>query len=669
MEQIYVGPTGSGKTTKLQSKYHQLAKKNKTDNCLVILNQAAAVTKWRSEIELDKAGQLNILTYFGFINQELQRYWDLVESKLSGTRQKLEPTFMTVEPTHYLMTSLVKQAREGGSFIDVNATEGQIALQLINNLNYGALNTLQLEQVKDRLTEWGSFQEQEVAYQDAITVMNRFRKICVEERCLDYSLVMELYNQYLLEDDEYYQHFKEDYQYLFVDDLEKTSPAAQDLIANLITEAKESYLTYNPAGGFEKFFGAAPELASDRFMKRAEIIELGQSHIASPQAQEMAQQVANKILAEQDLSYNSFVAQDQIIKEQFRGAMLEEVAQRVEALIESGVEPCNIALIAPQIDKILEFALEKKFKDKSYSLLNLRRDRRILDNSFAEVLIVLTILTNPDWNLDLNFSSLVETFDLILDLDPVRSALLANRVEDYQLPDLNLKAELRERIGFNKAKQYDEFRDWVQEKRDKDFELEYFFREAFGELLAPLLDSISDQSKKEEIILSCRKLMDSIVKFKKSVEGFKEIDSRDIGCKFIEMVLNGTIAAELLFGNSQQTDKVVLATPYTFLSVPDVEQVEHLFLLDLSSELWLLGSGKELSNPYILSRENDGQWGDKIDQNLRKEQLAHYLQGIFNKVTTKLYLADSDLSSRGWEQDGRLGEWLVEDKLEVSNNG
>lgn len=662
-----MGPTGSGKTTKLEDKFHQIARENKTDNCLVLLNQGSAVSKWRSEIELKQAGKLNIMTYFGLINQEVKRFWDLIEENLEGVRQKLEPTFMTVEPTHYLMTSLVKQAREKGSFIEVNATEQQIALQLINNLNYAALNTLDLEEVKERLANWALVEEQEMSYQNAFTIMKRFRNICLERRCLDYSLVIELYNKFLLNNKEYNQFLKKNYNYLIVDDLEKSSPAAQDLIAKLLENVQESYLAYNPAGGFEKFFGAAPELAADRFIQGGEVIELKDSHTASVEAQEMSEAVADKILDGSQLSYNQFIAHEQIIHEKFRGEMLTKVVEQVKELIADGVKAENIALIAPQIDKILEFILERELDDEDYSVFNLRRERRLLDNSFAEVLVVLTILTNPNWNLELNFSSLIETFDLILDLDPVRAALVAEEVEGYELPDLEANPHLRERIGFDKANQYDTFREWIKDKQEQEFELEYFFREAFGELLAPLLDSISDEAEKEEIILSCRKIMDSIVKFKRAVKEFKAIDQRAIGSKFIEMVLDGTLAAELLFGTESREDKVVLATPYTFLSLPDVEEVEHLFLLDLSSELWLLGSGKELSNPYVLSRANSGEWGDRIDQHLRREQLADYLQGIFNKTTEKLYLADSDLSSRGWEQEGQLGEWLAEDRVEEVN--
>ena len=665
MTKIYKGPTGSGKTTKLQAKFHQTALENKTDDCLVLLNQGTAVTKWRSEIELEQVGDLNILTYFGFINQELERFWDLVEEELEGLRERLAPTFMTVEPTHYLMTAFVKQAREAGSFIEVNATKEQIALQLINNLNYAALNTLELSEVKDRLANWALVQEQDISYQDAFEIMKRFRSICLEERCLDYSLVIELYNKYLLGNKEYNNYLTQNYKYLIVDDLEKSSPAAQDLISKLIQQGEESYLAYNPAGGFEKFFGAAPELAKKRFMSQGEVIELESSYTSSQAAQEMAEQVTDKILTGSELSYNQLIAQDNIIQEKFRGEMLEEVIKQVKELIANGVKAEEIALVAPQIDKILEFILARETEEEEYALLNLRRERRLLDNSFAEVLIVLTILTNPAWDLELNFSALIETFDLILDLDPIRAALLAQEVEDYKLPDLAADPNLRERIGFDKAGQYDTFREWIVEKQEQKFELEYFFREAFGELLAPLLDAINDQDRKEEIILSCRKIMDSIVKFKDSVQEFKDIDDRDIGAKFIEMVLNGTLAAELLFGKESKEDKIVLATPYTFLSLPDVKEVKHLFLLDISSELWLQGSSKELSNPYVLSRQTNGEWGDKIDQNLRKEQLAHYLEGIFNKVQEKIYLADSDLSSRGWEQEGELGSWLKQDKVEV----
>ncbi|AGB41503.1 hypothetical protein Halha_1564 [Halobacteroides halobius DSM 5150] len=669
MKRIYSGPTGSGKTTKLQKKYHQIGQQVKTDECLVLVNKGTNATKWRQEIKLTTTGLVNIFTYFGFVNQEVTRYWDLIEENLSGGRKVLKPTFMTVEPTHYLMTSFVEQAREQGNFIEVSATAQQIALQLINNLNYAALNGLELSEVKDRLNKWAKLAEQKDSYQAGFKLMKRFREVCLKQRCLDYSLVVDLYNKYLLSNQKYNQDLKERFNYLFVDDLEKMVPTAQDVIKKLLPEVDEAYLSFNPEGGFEKFFGAAPQLAKEYFFSQCELVELEEIHTASLQAREMATKITDKILTGAKLSYNDFVQQDQLIKKKFRGEMLLKVANEIDELIKEGVNPHQIAIIAPQIDKILEFVLEKEFKKDGHSLLNLRRDRRLLDNRFAQALIVLTILVNPDWELELNFSSLVQTLGLILKLDPIRAGLLANRVIDKQLPDLEENPQLRARLGFDDAKRYDDFKAWITDKRATDFELEYFFREAFGELLSPLLAALADESEQEEVILSCRKIMDSIVKFKKVVSQFKDAAEEDIGYKFIEMINQGTVAAELLFGKQESEDKVILATPYSFLSLPDVDKVEYLFLLDLSSELWLLGSGKELSNPYVLSRQTEGEWGDKIDQKLRYQQLADYLQSILSKVTKGLYLADSDLSSRGWQQEGQLSDWLQEDQTEVINNG
>ncbi len=362
------------------------------------------------------------------------------------------------------------------------------------------------------------------------------------------------------------------------------------------------------------------------------------------------------------MTNNDFIKDE--IQSDLRGDMFLKVADGVMELLDQGVQPGEIALIAPLIDKVMEFTLDRHFKEHGYKLANLTRNKRLLDEPFAQALITLALLVNPEWKLELNFSSLVQTLSLILKLDPIRSALLAEEIFKNQLslPDLD-EIGLRPRLGFDNSDKYDLFKDWVKAKQFENLEIEHFFQTVFGELLAPL-------SPQEKDILACRQIIASITKFKRVMQKYTNLDEIQLGKDFIDMVLNGTLAAEVLFRPPSNDEQVVLATPYTFLFSPYIKQVKYLFWLDVASENWLRSSTKELTNPFILSREwqESDEWTDEVDQNQRKEQLINYLQSLLSKCTDGLYLANSYLSSHGWEQEGQLLEWLEKDDIEVNRD-
>ncbi|GAB6098630.1 hypothetical protein JCM16358_05090 [Halanaerocella petrolearia] len=653
MNKLYIGPTGSGKTTILRKHYEEIGNEYKTDDILTLVNNGNNVREWRTELDLEVSGNLHIYSYFSFVQQEVKKYWYLIEKKLEKGRQTLAPVMMTVEPAHYIMSKLVENKRQQGRFLSVNATASQIALQLIDNLNYAAMNNLSFSQIEDRLTAWANNdQAKQDTFQASVEVMNWFRDLCRKERCLDYSLSVDLYNQYLLANEEYYQKLTTRYDYLIVDNSEQLVPTAQDLVLELVPEVEDTYLAYNPEAGFGRFFGSAPKLAQDNFLAVAdEVVELEESHTASSEARELASDLAGQILDGESLASSDFIIER--IDTELRSEMIASICKEVDKLVESGVNPGEIALVAPYTDKVLEFTLENHCQQQDYDLLNLTQSRLLLENRFAQALIVMTVLANQEWEIELSFSAIVQTLHLILDFDPIRSSVLAEAVkeQDLKLPEID-EVGLRSQVGFKESEKYEEFKDWISQWQEEDFKLEYFFRAAFGGFLSTL-------SPSQEDILACRQLIKSVTNFKEVMQEFRRYEEEDLGVKFVEMINDGTLAAETLFEPEDLEEQLILATPYTLLSIPYLKEVKYLFLLDISSELWLLGGSKELSNPYILSREvEDPSWGDGISQVLKKEQLSDYLQSLLSKVNEGVYLADSSFNSRGWEQMGQLSEWL-----------
>lgn len=279
-----------------------------------------------------------------------------------------------------------------------------------------------------------------------------------------------------------------------------------------------------------------------------------------------------------------------------------------------------------------------------------------MDQPFAQALVTLAILANPAWNFEINFSALVQTLGMILKLDPVRSALLARAIfgNNMKLPDID-EAKLRNRIGFDRGEKYDFFKDWIEQKQEEAPEIELFFQQAFGELLAPLMPSEND-------LLACRQLINSVVKFRSVADRYYDAGEESLGKTFINLVLKGTLAAETLFHRQADKKYVILATPYAFLFSPHITGVRYQFWADLSSEYWFRGGVKELTNPYLLSGEQEEEqiWDDAAEQKMRREELARILRGLLGKCTEGVYLAQSRLSGKGWEQEGQLAQWLEE---------
>ena len=654
MLKIYKGPTGSGKTTILEKKYKEKALKVGTDKNIVFLKNASSVNAWRNNIDLKYLGPLNIFTYFGFIQKELRDMWIQIEKNLKGQRKKIEPTFMNVETSHFVMSKYVEKKRRNNDVFDyINATSSQIAVQLIDNLNYGAMNCLNFDEMQKRLIKWaGNDEQKHKIFREAINIMKIFRDFCLKNRVIDYSLLVDLYNNKLLTSENYLNELKSKITYLFVDDLEKTVPAAQKLFGIFNESSKNSFMTFNPEAGINRFFGGNPVLAQNKFLNNGEVVKLKKSYTSSKESRELAQNFKKRVLENKNTLKSKYIKDE--IDTELRGDMFIKTAQQVIKLIKNGVQPGEIAMIAPHIDKVMEFTLEHYFESRGYKIYNLKNSKRLVDIPFAQALITLTLLTNPGWNISTDYSSLHQTISLLLDLDPVRSSLITEEIfkNEYILPEIK-SLSLRERIGFNTAEKYDYLKNWIEEKKKQKLEVAHFFQLVFGELLAPL-------SPSDEDILACRQMIDSVKKFKNVVESFKDFNQKELGKDFIEMIYNGTIAAEVLYQSEHTSDQIILATPYKFLQNPQIDSVKYLFLLDISSNNWLQSIAKELSNPYIFSPQwkNEKNWDDELDQSLRKIQLVEFFQSIISKSKNGLYLNDSYLNSRGWEQEGKLYDWL-----------
>lgn len=654
MYRIIKGSTGSGKTERLKNEYQQLASQIGSEKILFFLNSARAVSKFRKELDIGLSANLNTFTYFGFVNQQLNRHWPAVERKYSGDNLVIEPTLMNIETSHFLMSNYVaKYRKERSYFRNIKARPVQIAVQLIDNLNLAAFNRLNFPELKNRLLGWSGEDEERREYaEQSIEIMKTFRDFCLNYRLFDYSAAVTMFNDYLLSDKKYIDLLADKFEYLLVDDLEKMVPAAQSLIKLLTKKNIEGIFSFNESGGFNRFFGGNPAAARKNFLKDAEnIIELKNSYTAAEESSELAEKIRSVVNQES----SNFVESSLLIEEidsELRGNMLIKTGKKIISLLKKGVDPNQIAVISPRIDKVLSFSLGEILEKNGYQLANFNRSKRLIDIPFARALLILYLFYCDRTNI-IGVSSLQQALSLLLELDPLRSYILAEEIaaSGMKLIDLD-QTGLRDQINFEAAEKYDYLKEWLNDKKEAELEIEVFFQSVFSELLAPL-------SPSQEDIFACRQMIESVARFHQAVENFHQ-QQEDLSDRYINMIYEGTLAAETLFKGKKKDKGVILASPYKFLLSPEIEGVDYLFLLDISSRDWLQGIAKELVNPYIYTEQwqKYKEWNDKLDQKIRLNQLSDFLISLIYKVKKGIIIADSFLNSSGREQDGPLYRWL-----------
>ncbi len=654
MYKIYSGSTGSGKTTKLKEEYEHLAAKIGSEKILLFLNSARSVSQFREELDLKLLGNLNIYTYFGFVNQQLNKHWPAVERKYSGENKLIEPTFMNIETSHFLMSNYVaKYRKERAYFRSIKARPVQIAVQLIDNLNLAAFNMLDFEELKARLLGWTQQDEERKEYaEQSIEIMKTFRNFSLNYRLFDYSAAVTLFNNYLLANDDYLNNLYSSYDYLLVDDLEKLVPSGQHLVKKLSSSEIKGIFTFNESGGFNRFFGGNPAAAKKLFFdSEAEIIELKKSYTAVEASSELAEEIRTVVKDRKKNLVQSKLLLEEIDNE-LRGEMLINIGKKIISLLKKGVKADQIAVISPKIDKVLSFSLKQILEKNGYQLSNFNRSKRLIDIPFARALLILYLFHCERTNI-VGISSLQQALSLLLELDPLRSYILAEEIAASGMKFIDLdESNIREKINFQAAEKYDYLKEWLQDKKEEELEIEIFFQLVFSEVLAPLDPS-------QEDIFACRQMIESVARFHQAVENFHQ-EKDDLSERYINMIYEGTLAAETLFKGQEKETGVVLASPYKFLFSPELSGVDYLFLVDISSSDWMQSIAKELVNPYIYTEQwqQNRVWDDLIDQQIRLNQLSDFLISLIYKVKKGIYIADSFLNSSGKEQEGPLYRWL-----------
>lgn len=659
---ILKGVTGSGKSTLLMQRYKYMVEELKipSEKILILLLNRNQSLGWRKKVTLKSSGNIWRKSYFGFIQEELTRYYPIVLKDCPYIGKKsIEPTFLTFETAQFLLKLLIDKKREKPEFFSsLTAFNSKVAIDIASNLVKASASSLPHDRIGARLYKSLEVKtdDKKQIFMQADEIIKLYRDRCFEVGVLDFSMAIDVYNSYLLKDKGYQQSLKDRVEHLIIDNIEEAIPTQIDFITQIMPNLKSCMLSYNPEGGYGALFGANHNYMQKNILDKCQTYELDKKcYTCEEPMYEFSQMLFDTLVPSEDLRNNTLNTNIKIERTpavDLRSEMLESASNKVIELVKSGVKSTDITIISSFADTVTEYVVSRLLEKSNIKLTNLSRKSRIVDNPFSQALVTLGQLCYPRENKIPNSDDVKALINLVLKIDPVRSSILAQLICNERpfasFPDITFPGVI-ERVGFRNADKYKYIREWIEEyKKETPLPINEFFQKVFMEILIT-----NDVTQKD--ILEAKKLIDSAQNFVDAVARFNRSDpNRD----FLDMITNGVKSAESIFEIEEKLleEAVTLTTPMNYLASSMNSKV--VIILSLSSNNWTPRCVKEISNPYVLTKTwiDEDVYTEEIEDKNQRSNLALMMRAILKRCGERLITFESNLSSNGYENDGPLAE-------------
>ncbi len=662
------GPAGSGKTHAATFRLKKLVRDNDVPSgqVLVILPQrtlAAPYYEALADPKLVTGRQVTVTTMSGLARQVVELFWPLIAEEAGFDSAAVPPTFLSLESAQYFMAGVVDDLIERETYFDtVTIARNRLYSQIIDNLNKAAVVGFPYTQIAERLTlaDRNADPAQLRIYEEAQTCANRFRAFCLQHNLLDFSLTMELFTTMLWQEPTARAFLTEKYRHLIVDNVEEDTPAAHFVLGSWLEDCDGALLIYDTDAGYRRFLGADPGSA-------LKLRALCDKHYTFDELQGIDADVSAfgaemAVSLEQEATYAKGDPRAAIDYDDHRyyPQMLDTVAAEIASLVvEKGVDPDEIVVIAPFMGDALRFSLGNRLDAAGVAWRSHRPSRALREEPAAQALLTLAHVAYG-WPEDRpsRYDMAYALVTAIAGLDLVRAQLLTetryNPVTGDLLPFDKIAAATQERITYRVGERFERLRTWLEtHPADANEPLDVFFSRLFDEVLARAGFGFHDDFDAAQ---TASNLVDSARNFRRTVTRIPP--ERGIAHEYASMVRAGVIADQYVRNwTVEDRDAVLLAPAYTFLM--SNRPVDYQFWLNVGSGAWNERLYQPLTHPYVLTQEFDWdrvgrKWTDDDEVRVRTESLYRLTTGLVRRCRKQVYLGFSTLGEQGYEQQGPL---------------
>ncbi len=664
------GIAGSGKTSSgIARMLHLLEQGVPAETILLFVPQRSLAQPYREALRGYtgySGGQLAVHTLGSLSKELVETFWFLIAERAGFAHPHDLPNFLSLEMVQYFMTRAIEAlVAERDYFKSVRIDRARLYSQIADNMNKAAMVGFPISEIGRRLqSALGGGVEQAHIYADAQACALAFREYCLQRNLLDFSLLVELFNQQALGLPVARDNLRRRFQHLIADNVEEDNPSAHRFLMSLLPDCQSALVICDQDAGFRRFLGADPASA-ERLRQACEShITLADSFVMSGAIAALGAQLSAPLAGEEAAAERDFRPALFTEAHRYHPQMIEWVADEIGKLVfEKGIKPQEIVVLAPYMSDSLRFSLFESLQKRGLSARSHRPSRALREEPAARTLLTLARLAHPGWGAaPAQFDLAFALTQAISGLDLVRAKLLCDVLyRDSGLQPFSgiTNAAMQDRITFDIGKRYDQLRDWIATYSEGEpiAALDIFFRRLYSEVLARRGFGFHADVNASNI---SRNLVDSARGFRWSLDFLRRYDEDiELARDYVQMVERGLIANFYLRDWVEEApDSVYIAPAYTFLLSNRAVDVQ--FWLNISSEGWSSRLFQPLTHPYVLSRgwQAGAVWSESDEQELERQTLRRLMLALTRRCRQAVYLGYSELGESGYEARGLLLETL-----------
>lgn len=549
-----------------------------------------------------------IYTYNGLIYNTVSDNWCMLENKLSNKNSQILPNLSGLEIAQYFFKQIIKENEVKGY-----NSKKSLLHQLFRRYSLIVNNNLSDEEVlkKSKILK-------ESFSNDASDVINAYRLKTLETRTLDNLRQAQIFS-YIFNKTDYFKDIK----YLLADDADELSPLFYDFFKSISPQLVDKLVLFDEFGGSRSGYLCAVQ-------NSAELLK----ECFSDEIQPAAEESGNIISLRENVLNGEKNPLNNITKLSLskRVDMIDDVLEKINNLIKSGIPPSDISVITPVQDKLLRFSLNNSLKN--CTPLFLSGSEKLADNSLVKALITI---------LKMSVNKQVDEYELRV----VLFKYLGIQIKDtkYILSDYKKTGVLRV------SSEVDEYENY----------------KSFCTLLDKITHSSLTLSEKayyiyQNVITTVDKT--DLTKFNfflKQLQDFGKVLKNDEFHNYDEEIItqieNSIISENPYSVLDIQKENIVIATPQKVID--NKIRTKYQFWLDTTSEEWVKSDIGPLYNSWVFQK----QWNKSvytIEDNLKfsKEKTFKILRKLILN-TEKVFVYSSLFDSQGIENFGGIDEYLV----------
>lgn len=591
--------------------YIQIIKNNnfKSNDILIFTDNSVASLNYIRQIDINISEELKIRTYSQFVREEVTTYWPIILSSCKNIIKKdLVPTFISTNLKTYIFEKKIEEMRNKNSYFeDITGTNRAIASNIMNNLDHAIYNEIDYKNIGEKVYNSKANKDNinNKSYIQMNEIIEEYMDEMISNSIIDNTISVYLYNNYLLKDKIYKDQLAKRYNYLFVDDLQNISASQVSLIEFFEEKEKQIYLYLDNSKYFSSFIKNDLKYIHNKLL----IQEENYSNIGIFDLINMPAKI--------ELDQSS----------QLYGEMIDNIALKIEKLVEQGVSKKDIVIINPINTPVLDYEISNKLSSKNIDILTIKNNSKLIDYQYGNVLYVaVTIYCKKQKYI--KEEEYINFIQILFDLN----RLEAYRVYKNRDNDENYKSVIK----------------YIDTKRDEKLNIGEFLTKFYIDKVLNLKEGLNN-------VFICKNIISESEAFVDALEKLNLKDNKDADEIFIislkKFIKDYFIARDI--EDIKNKDAVLITTPYSYIA-NNIDRKIQIWV-DIGSNTWNMKIEKDLANPLVLKKSfKDGEiYTSEIEETYKKYYMYNTVYNLL-KNAENIYAYKSEYSINGYIQEGGL---------------